>query len=320
MAYKKNIVCLGGGNGMPKAVLKGLKKYPIKITAVCAMLDSGGSSGRLRKDYGILSPGDLRRALIALADTSPIIEELFNYRFEIGELKGHNLANLLILALELSNHDLEKTIRKLRKVLRVKHEVLPVTIDNAELYAELENGQIIKGESNIDVPKHDPNLKIKKVYLKPQPRAYPKTIKAIEKADLVVIGPGDLYSSLAQVLLTKGVKEAISKSRAKIVYICNLMTKKGETNSFNVSDFIAQIEKWLEKEIDFVLYNNFFPSSRRVSLYKRRHPELLELVRFAPNLKRKKFLGFNLLYERGPIEHDPEKVAKVLINLCKQSS
>jgi len=312
---RKHIVCLGGGNAMPKAVLAGLKNYPLRISVICAMLDSGGSSGRLRRDYDIVSPGDIRRALIALAHTSPVIEKLFTYRFEVGELSGHNFANLLITALELSTNDYGKAINELRKILNVPHQVLPVTLDKSNLCALLENGKIIKGETNIDIPKHDGNLKIKKIYLEPEARAFPKAVEAIKEGDLVVIGPGDLYSSLAQILLVKGISESILKSKAKIVYICNLMTKYGETNNFSVLDFTNEIENYLGGSLDYVIYNNFSPEKGRIENYKKSHSELMELVKVNENLPEEKFIGENLLYKKGPIEHDPEKVAKVLMNL-----
>jgi len=176
----KEIVCMGGGNAMPKAILQGLKKYPVKISVICAMLDTGGSSGRLRKDYKITAPGDIRRSFIALANTSPVIEDLFNYRFEAGELKGHNFANLLITALELSTNDYDKVIKEIKKMLKIEHQVLPVTLTKSEIYAVLENGKIISGETNIDIPKHNGNLKIKRIYLKPKTKAYPKALEAIE--------------------------------------------------------------------------------------------------------------------------------------------
>ena len=244
---KKHIVCLGGGNAMPRAVLVELKKYPVKISVICAMLDSGGSAGRLRKDYKIVSPGDIRRAFIALSNTSPVISELFDFRFKGGELKDHNFANLFITALELATNDYEKTSRAIKKILNVQHEVLPVTLDNSNVFAVLENGKVIKGETNIDIPKHNGNLRIKRVYLKPKAKAYPKAIEAIKNADLIIIGPGDLYSSLAQILLTYGIPQAIKKSKAKKVYVCNLMTKYGETNNFTVLDFTKEIEKFLGK-------------------------------------------------------------------------
>ncbi len=300
---------------MPKAVLAGLKNYPVEISAICAMLDSGGSSGRLRNDYGILSPGDIRRALIALANVSPVMEKLFNYRFQFGELAGHNLANLLITALELSTNDYEKTIAELKKILKVKHQVLPVTLDKSDLFAVLENGEVIRGETNIDLPKHNGRLKIKKIYLEPKARAYLKTLRVLKQADLIVIGPGDLYSTLAQILLVEGVAQAILKSRARKVYLTNLMTKYGETNGFSVLDFANQIEEWLGGRLDFVLYNHSLPSSKRLRKYKKQHPELLTMVEINKKLPRKKFIGENLILDKGPIEHDPEKVSKVLLSL-----
>jgi len=313
--YSKRIVCLGGGNAMPKAVLAGLKNYPVKISAICAMLDSGGSAGRLRKDYKIVSPGDIRRAFIALADTSPVVEDLLNYRFQTGEFKGHNFANLLITALELTTKNYEKTIKEMGRLLNVKHQVLPATLDKSNLYAVLENGKIISGEENIDWPKHNGNLKIKKVFLRPKTKAYPRTIAAIEKADLIVIGPGDLFSSLAQILLVKGISRAIRESQAKKIYLCNLMTKYGETNDFTVLSFAREIEKYLGGKLDYVIYNNFIPKKERIKKYKKEHSELLDLVKADENLPPEKFVGANLLPKKGPIEHYRKKVAKILISL-----
>lgn len=300
---------------MPKAVLTGLKKYPVRIFAICAMFDTGGSSGRLRKDYDIVSPGDIRRALIALANTSPAVENLFNYRFQIGELAGHNFANLLITALELSTNNYETTIGELRRILNIKHRVLPISLDKANLYAVLENGQIIDGEKNIDTPKHNGRLGIKRVYTEPEAKAYPNTIKALKDADLIVVGPGDLYSTIAQIFLVKEIPKTVLKSKAKTVYLPNLMTKYGETNGFSVLDFTNQVEKWLGGSFDFILYNNFIPKEKRIRSFKKSHPELVEMVRIDKDLKEPKFIGKNLLYNKGLIEHDSEKVAKALISL-----
>ncbi len=314
---KKHIVCLGGGNAMPKAVLSGLKKYPVKISAVCAMLDSGGSAGRLRKDYKIVSPGDIRRAFLALANTSPIVENLFNYRFQTGEFKDHNFANLFITALELSANDYEKASKEIKRILNVRHEVLPVTLDNSEVYAVLENGRVIKGETNIDVPKHNGQLKIKRVYLRPKARIYPRAFEAVKNADLIVIGPGDLYSSLAQILLTDGVSPAILKSKARKIYVCNLMTKYGETNNFGVSDFTRETEKLLGGKLDYVIYNAKKPSIIRLAQNKKEHPELLNMVEFDDSLDKRKFIGADILTESGAINHDAQKLSKLILNLCK---
>lgn len=315
---RKRIVCLGGGNAMPKAVLQGLKKYPVKLSVICAMLDSGGSAGRLRKEFKIISPGDIRRALIALADTSPVIEDLFNYRFQTGEFKGHNFANLFITALELTTKNYQRTIQEISKFLKIKHQVLPVTLENAELWAVLENGKIISGERNIDNPKHNGNLKIKRVFLKPKAKAYPKAIKAIKEANLIIIGPGDLYSSLSQILLTEGISQAIKKSKARKVYICNLMNKHGETNNFSVLDFVKEIEKYLSGGLDCVIYNTKKPTMKRLEKYKKEHPELLNLVSFDKDLaSQKKFIGDNFIFSSGAIVHNPEKLAKTILKLCR---
>ncbi len=314
----QKIVCLGGGNAMPKAVLTGLKNQPVKLSVICAMLDSGGSAGRLRKDYNISSPGDIRRAFIALANTSPVVENLLNYRFETGDLKGHNFANLLITALDLNTGSYERTLEEMSRLLNIEHQILPATLDNSNLYAVLENGKIIEGETNIDVPKHDGNLKIKEVFLEPKAKAYPKSIEAISGADIIVIGPGDLYSSIAQILLTDGISKAIKESKAKKVYICNLMTKYGETNDFSVEDFTEEIEKYLGAKLNFVIYNNKKPAAQRLNSYLKEHPELLGMVKFSKKLKsNKKFIGANLLTSSGPIVHDPDKVSKTILKLAR---
>ncbi len=300
---------------MPKAVLQGLKHKEVEISAICAMLDTGGSSGRLREDYGILAPGDIRRAFIALANTSPVVEDLFNYRFEAGELKGHNFANLFISALELSTNNREKVIEEMSRVLNISHEVLPVTLQDAELCAELSDGSIVRGEANIDVPQH--NMKIKKVFLDPLPHAYPKAIKAIEGSDIIVIGPGDIYSSLAQVLLTEGIKEAVKKSKGKVLYICNLMNKNGETNDFKVEDFTEKIEEFLKTEVDYVLYNNKEIEGDRIRKYEKKHPELVGVVSSNCNLDKKKFVGSDLVTSSGEVVHHPQKVADLILTLCK---
>ena len=312
-----HVVCLGGGSGMPKAVLTGLKGRGVKITAICAMLDSGGSSGRLRRDYGVLAPSDLRRALLALANTSPLMESLFNYRFELGELQGHSFANLFIVALELVSDDYGEIVQHLRQILSVEHEVLPATLDKACICAALENGQVVRGETDIDVPKHDGNLRITNVFLEPEARAFPGTLKAVGEADLIVIGPGDLYSTLMQILLTRGLSDAILSSPAKTVYICNLMTKYGETNGFTVLNFTSEIERYLGGSLDHVLFNSGVPDSSRLAGYTQRHPELLGMVEVDHGLAESKFLGRDLLPESGPIEHDTVRVSAELMSLLE---
>jgi len=302
----KKIVCLGGGNAMPKAVLAGLKKFPVKISVICAMLDTGGSAGRLRKDYGIVSPGDIRRAFIALANTSPAVGELFNYRFDDGELAGHNFANLLITALELSSKNYKATLKELNRLLNINpnHKVLPATLDKAELCAELDNGEIIRGETNIDIPKHDAKHSIKKIFLEPEAKAYGAALHEIKDADAIIIGPGDLYSSLAQILLVKGMARAICKSRAQKIYICNLHTKHGETDHYSVEDFTGKIEEFLGCPVDKVIFSLQTKTIRR----KIQSVEL----KGKPNGK---FVGAAVSSSENPEEHDPVKLSKIILSI-----
>ncbi len=318
---KIKVVCLGGGNAMPKAILSDLKHHPVKISVICAMLDSGGSAGRLRKDYKIVSPGDIRRAFVALANTSPVFNELFDYRFEAGELKGHNFANLFITALELSSKNYKKTLGELNRVLNINpdHKVLPATLDKATLCAKLENGKVICGETNIDIPKHNGNLKIEKVFLKPRAKAYKEALTEIKTADIITIGPGDLYSSLAQILLVDGIAPAIRKSRAKKVYICNLMTKFGETNTYGVSDFSKQIEDLLGGDVDYVIYNKEKISPARIKKAKK-DGELAPADYWDKNgkeLNGDKFIGVDIVSDKGEIVHDAKKLVNIILSLSK---
>lgn len=308
-------MCLGGGYGMPKAVLGGLKSQDVDISVVCAMLDSGGSSGRLRSDYSIRAPGDLRRAIISLANTSPVMEKIFDYRFNVGELEGHNFANLLIMALELNSENYIEAVDELKKMLNVEHKILPVTLDRSNLRAELEDGTIIQGETNIDRPQHDDTLKIRDITLEPSAKAYEGALSAIREADLIIIGPGDLYSTIAQIMKVEGITEEICRSKAQKIYLVNLMTKKGETNNFSVKEFSNQIESWLGCKLDKVIYSLTQPTQERLSQYLSVHPELIEMVKVDNNLDPRKFLGADLIYDDGPIEHDTQKVSNIIKSL-----
>lgn len=326
---KKNIVVIGGGTGV-YTVLSGLKKYPVNLSAIVTMADNGGSSRILREDFGILPPGDVRRALVALSQSERVLASLFNYRFKKGGLAGHSFGNLFITALERIKGDFEKAIEEAGKILNIKGEVIPVTLQDTNLHAVLENGQVVKGEDNIDVPKHDSRLKIKKVYLKPKVKINPKARLAIVKADLIVIGPGDLYTSIIPNLLVKSISRSISKSRAKKVYICNLMTKLGETNNFTGSDFIDEVEKYLSwpakpsrerrgvvrgKLLNYVIFNNKRPSPARVVKYEKEGATFVKCNK--DNFKNRKIqvIKGNFLRKNGLVRHDPNKLAKILLKI-----
>jgi uncharacterized cofD-like protein len=279
------------------------------------VLDSGGSSGKLRKEFDIISPGDVRRAFVELCFFSDKEKDLLNFRFPKGELSEHTLGNLFFAAMYLKEKSYRPVFEKMNSYLLGTHRILPSTIHKADLIAVLENGQKIIGEMNIDCPQHDTNLKIKELYLEPEVHACPQTVRRIKEAYMVVIGPGDIYSSLMQVLLVKGTAETIKEVKAKKVYICNIMTKKGESNNFHVIDFVKEIEKCLKCELDYVIYNNKMPSEERLSTYKQKHPELLEMVKFDDLPKGKKYIGADLLLEEGSLAHDSDKLAKILLSL-----
>ena len=247
----KRIVVIGGGTGSYN-VLSGLKTFPFSLTAVVAMTDSGGSSGRLRDEFGHLPPGDLRQVLLALSPDDHaglVLRQLFNYRFDKGAgLGGHSFGNLFLTALTEVTGSIETAIHEMGRLLGIKGRVLPVTLTNSNLTARLRNGKIVKGEANIDHREVDPQVPIDYVYLEPAAFVYQETAQAIEEADALVIGPGDLYSSIVPNLLVKGVCDAILRCKGKRIYVCNLMTKPGESDGFKASDFIREIHTYLESK------------------------------------------------------------------------
>lgn len=312
----KKIVIIGGGTGV-FTVLSGLKKQFSDLTAIVTMADDGGSTGILREEFGILPPGDIRRALIALsASDNEILSGLFNYRFEEGSgLSGHSFGNLLITALERITGSFSKAIDEAGKILSVQGRVLPVTLKKISLLAELENGEIVKGEANIDIPKHDGRLKIKKVWLEPKTPINPAAKKAILSADAIILGPGDLYTSLIPNLLVRGVKESLRQARGKKIYFVNLMTKFGETHGFRASDFVSSIEKYLGKGVlDYVIINKTKPSAMRFRPYVEEKAEFVEPDTDNFSGKPTPILA-SLIRRSGFIRHDPEKIAKLVAML-----
>ena len=250
----KRIVVIGGGTGS-FAVLSGLKSYPLHITAVITTLDSGGSTGRLRDQLGVLPPGDLRQALVALSDSEKIWRDLFTYRFDSGDLQGHNFGNIFISALEKITGSFESAIDLASYILDTNGNVVPVTIANSELCAVLENGDVVTGEKIIDNP-DKLTSRIAQLYLEPPAFPNPKALRAIKQADLIVFCPGDLYTSILPNLLVSDIARAVKTARAKKVYISNLMTKRKHTEGFGVKEHINLLESYLGSTIDIVLVNN----------------------------------------------------------------
>lgn len=256
---KPKIVCIGGGTGTYTA-LTGLKRYDVDLTAIVSMADSGGSSGVLRDEFGHLPPGDVRRCLLALSaePASGTLRMLFEYRFERGSwLNGHSFGNLLLTALTEITGAPDLAIQEAANILNIKGKVLPVTLDNVQLCARLQDGTVIYGETHIDVPRARPELPIAEVFLTPGARAYPPAVAAILAADLVVIGPGDLYTSVIPNLLVEGIPQAIQNTPGEVAYVCNLMTKRGETDGYKASDFLREIQRYLSgsEDVDVLLVN-----------------------------------------------------------------
>jgi uncharacterized cofD-like protein len=308
----KKIVVIGGGTGV-FTVLSGIKKYFNNPTAIVTTADDGGSAGILREEFGILPPGDIRRALLALSSSDKkILSQLFGYRFDKGSgLSGHSFGNLMITALERITGNFEEAISEAGKLLGVEGKVIPVTLKKISLVAELEDGRLIKGEANIDVPKHDGALKIKKVWLEPDAPLNPAARKAVLEADAIILGPGDLYTSLVPNLLVKGMKQALAKARGKKIYFVNLMTKFGETTGFRASDFVGAVENYLGKNIlDYAVVNKTKPSPMRFRPYAEERAQFVEAD--LENVKRLTPIVVDLVRKSGFIRHDSEKVAKII--------
>jgi uncharacterized cofD-like protein len=309
-----NIVIIGGGTGLP-VLLRGLKKFPVDITAIVTVADDGGSSGRLRDELNIPPPGDVRNVLAALSDVEPLIEEMFQHRFRASnELSGHSLGNLILAAMTSITGDFMYAIQEMSKVLNVHGKVLPAANQSVVLHAELEDGVMISGESKIPYS----GKKIKRVFLTPENvDPLPETIQAIKEADLIIIGPGSLYTSILPNLLVSQLGEEVCRAKAKKVYICNLMTQAGETHGYTASDHVRAIYDHLDQPfIDTILVNSEeIPNE----IQKKYIAEAATPVHFdVSNLYE---LGLEVIYgeivslENGVIRHDTNEVAQILYSL-----
>jgi len=248
----KKVVVLGGGTGMSN-LLRGLKQYPLDITAIVTVCDDGKSTGILREEFNIPAVGDIRRVLVALSETEPLVMDLFNYRFNTSsDLDGHTVGNLLLTAASEIRGNLSDGIEALSKVMNLKGKVVPLTEDNVVLMADMEDGSVIEGEHHITETK----AKIKKVYYKEEAVATKEALEAIRNADLILFSMGSLFTSIIPNLLIDEVVKEIEKSKAKIMYVCNMMTQPGETDDFTVTDHVKALNGYLGKRnIDLVLAN-----------------------------------------------------------------
>ncbi len=316
----KKITVIGGGTGT-FVVLSGLKDYPFDLSVVVNMMDSGGSTGRLRDQLGVLPPGDLRQCLVALSGASLLWRKLFLYRFEAGDLKSHNFGNIFLSALEKVSKNYNEAIKTASFILQTKGKVIPVTFDKVHLVAKYFGGKILKGESKIDENKN-PRAKISEIYLEPSANANKEALKVLKKSDYIIIGPGDLYTSIVPVLLTTKIKDEIKKSKAKIIYIVNLMTKLGQTYNYKISDYLIELEKYLGRKPDILLINNGKIPKNIIKWYKKHEEEVVvdDLNDNFPGKIIKENLLSSKIFEkvasdrlsRSVLRHSSKKLAKLI--------
>lgn len=321
----KKVVTIGGGTGR-FTLLLGLKKHPVAISAIVAMSDSGGSTGRLRDELGVLPPGDIRQCLIALSGSALTMRTLMGYRFEKGGLAGHNFGNILISTLEKITGSLEKALTIMHAILNIKGRVIPVTTDNVELVAELNDGKVIRGEDALDHYKLLSRVGVKHMHLSPKAKANPRALKAIREADLIVVGPGDLYTSLIPNFLVDEIAREVVKSKARKVYVANLMNLKGHTDNFSVSHYVNALESVIGKKgvFDTIVCNTRKPSPALLKKYKR---EGVPVVCDKEHLPGRTVCHVDVLasgvatiakgdkLRRVLIRHDSDKLARVIFDL-----
>jgi uncharacterized cofD-like protein len=312
-----SMVALGGGTGL-SSLLKGLKELPVDLTAIVTVTDDGGSSGRLRKELQILPPGDIRNCLVALSRSESLLSRLFQYRFgDGGEIEGHSFGNLFIAAMTGVIGDFGSAVREASNILAIKGHVIPVTNDNVQLIAQFDDGSEITGETAIC----EARKRITKMDLLPaSPKANQEALSAIDDANMIVMGPGSLFTSIIPNLLVPGVAEHINSSDAKIVYICNVMTQPGETDGFSASDHVnAILEKTQLKRIDIVVVN-----SRRASRTLMERYETKGQFWVAPTVKKIEDLGIrvvaaDMLLQSDLLRHNPNLLAAILIALVNEN-
>lgn len=326
------VVTIGGGTGSYSSLM-GLKKHDLKLTAIVNMFDDGGSTGILRDELGVLPPGDVRQCLVALAESSTLLREMFNYRFEEGGLKGHAFGNIFLSTLEKKTGSMKKAISEVGKILNIKGQVVPITFTKeAALCVDLIDGKTIVGETHIDeIEEKEHRAPIERVYLDPMPSLNSDAKEAIEEADYILIGPGDLYTSVMPNLLVRGVPNIIKKSKAKKIFVVNLMTKFGHTSGYGARKHVEEIEKYLGKNvIDYVLINSKMPKKIAHSWYEEynEYPvkdDLKESLRY--QIVRRDVIRDVVITQnqvdvrrRSIIRHDSKKLAAAVVEIIEEST
>lgn len=308
---RKKIVAIGGGTGMP-VLLRGLKQLPVDLSAIVTVADDGGSSGKLRTELAMPAPGDIRNVIAALADAEPMLIDLFQHRFKDGNgLSGHSMGNLLLAAMTSISGDFYNGIKEISRVLKVKGNIYPIANQNVVLHAEMTDGEIVTGESNIPLA----NKQIKRVFVSPLPvKPLPDAIEAIKQADLIVISPGSLYTSVMPNLIVPEIENALRDAPGKVVYVCNVMTQYGETTGYTAGDHIQAIHDHIGADIvSSIVVNN---SAIEQDIRKNYAEEHAEPVIY--DISRLKSLGLEVIeadiidHHQRKLRHDTHKIAKLL--------
>ncbi|MDR5683426.1 MAG: YvcK family protein [Armatimonadota bacterium] len=311
------VVALGGGTGL-STLLRGLKRYTMSLTAVVTVFDDGGSSGRLRRELGILPPGDINDCLVALAEAEPLMTRLFEYRFDRGDLRGHSFGNLFLASMMGVGGDLVSAVRLASRVLAIRGQVLPATVDNIVLCAEFLDGTTAEGESAIPAARKA----IRRVYLKPaDARAVPEVLDAITHADLILLGPGSLFTSVLPNLLVTGIGDALRRAEAPVVQIVNVMTQPGETDGFRASDHVRAVVEHAGPIVRAAIVNDQMP--RNAVLLQRYRGE--GAVPVEPDLDRIRQMGlvpfaYGLISETELVRHNPTSLAEAVLDVLDRLS
>ncbi len=317
--HEKKVVVIGGGTGN-FVVLRGLKRYPLDLSAIVSMADDGGSTGILRDELGVLPPGDVRQCLVALSNSSRLMRSLMNYRFENGGLGGHSFGNLLLSALEKVTGSFEKAVEEASKILNIKGKVIPVTTNQVRLKMVLNNRKVLEGEREVYLSQ-EIDQGYKTIYLEPYPKVNQRVIDEILNADLLVIGPGGLHTSLIPNLLVEGMCEAICQSDARKVFVVNLMNRKGQTTGFKTSHYLAELVRFLGRDVfDHILLNVQKPPNELIEFYAN-EGDLVENDISDSRVMCAELLGSIAhepkkdLIKRNLIRHDSKKLAQELMKI-----
>ncbi|UJL45304.1 YvcK family protein [Virgibacillus sp. NKC19-16] len=317
-AKQPRVVVIGGGTGMP-VLLRGLKDLPVHLTSLVTVADDGGSTGRLRDEMEIPAPGDIRNVIAAQSEAEPMLLELFQHRFAVGNgLSGHSMGNLLLAAMTSVTGNFNMGIKEISRVLNVKGKIYPISNDNMALHAKMTDGSIVSGESNIPLS----NKRIEEVFLSPQPvEPLPNAIRAIEKADLVVVAPGSLYTSILPAMITPKVDEAIRNTAGRVVYVCNVMTQDGETTGYTASEHVKAITKHIgEGCVDAIVVHNepIAKTVRAIYAEENAEPVVYDTDRLL-GMGLEIIEGDIIDYEQAALRHDTIKVANLLYSIIKTS-